>query len=49
MFSTVRTAKSLFEPVIWGVEVSTSFSNTCGKCKELSRTEVKAIGKVTKC
>ena len=49
MVSTVRMAKSLFEPVILGAEVSTSFSNTHGKCKELSRTEVKAMGKVTKC
>lgn len=39
----------LFEKsfVILGEEVSTSFSNTPTKCEELSRTEVKAIGKVT--
>lgn len=39
----------LFEKsfVSLGGEVSMSFSNTPTKCKELSRTAVKAIGKVT--
>lgn len=40
-------SEQLFEPVILGVEVSTSVWNTHGKGKELFRIEVRAIDKVT--